>query len=276
VAARNDAQRRLVLISALAAVFLVWFCTWMVVYPYSWDPVGHWAAELDREADAARDRPPDHRGENGGGRVFVRKEAAQALSKFGPDAAAAVPALIRTLKSVHPLSPNAPNTMSVLATWDDSTAAAREALIRIGPAAVPALREALGDEDALTRVHAARALWDLRAAGPEEVLPVLWEAWADQKTFWTEDRIVRDEANVAIKQIRYKANAEVRLSVARALGARDWPPDRVDLDGLAELQKLATDPDEKVRAAAKASLEQIPESLRARIEAARARIEAAP
>src|SRR5262249_3702892 len=59
---------------------------------------------------------------------------------------------------------------------DQGPPAARDALVRIGPAAIPALTQALENKDALTRVNAAWALWKSEQQ-PDVVLPVLLAAW---------------------------------------------------------------------------------------------------
>ncbi|MEA1959456.1 MAG: HEAT repeat domain-containing protein [Chloroflexota bacterium] len=82
----------------------------------------------------------------------LRYAAANALSKLGPDAAGAIPALIDALKH-----------------WDSMTrSAAAGAIGKIGishkdivEAAIPALTEALDDNDTLVRRAAATALQDI-------------------------------------------------------------------------------------------------------------------
>ena len=103
-----------------------------------------------------------------------------ALARIGPDARAAAPVLIETLRSGH---------------GPRRTDAAR-ALGRIGaPEAVPALIVALEDESDHVRFHAARALGKLGAMAAS-ALDALMRATKDPN-----DR-VRREAGVAIKRIR--------------------------------------------------------------------------
>jgi hypothetical protein len=56
---------------------------------------------------------------------------------------------------------------------DEGPVRAREVLVRLGPGAIPALTRALKDEDPLTRVNAAWALWQISRRS-ELAVPVCW------------------------------------------------------------------------------------------------------
>jgi HEAT repeat protein len=126
------------------------------------------------------------------------KRAIEDLRRRTPAATSvAIPVLIRSLKSINPSPADAP--MMGGRAWINAPAAAREALVRIGPIAIPHLKEATKDADAMTRVQAARALWELEG-NADEVLPVLWEAWLDQGVY-QEDTNVRIEAGRGLSEV---------------------------------------------------------------------------
>jgi hypothetical protein len=127
--------------------------------------------------------------------------AADELARRGPDAAAAIPVLVRTLKSINPY-PARTRAFSTNQMLIDAPGSARKALVSIGKAAIPDLRKAVRDEDALTRVHAARALWEL-GDNAADVLPVLRAALQDEKAI-EQDTTVRVEASAALSQIAVK------------------------------------------------------------------------
>ncbi len=107
----------------------------------------------------------------------VRKVAAEALGGIGPEAKAAVPALIEALKDPE----------------GDVRREAAQTLGQIGPeakAAVPALSEALKDTEWEVRSGAGRALGGI---GPEAkaAIPALIEASKDE---YGRDREAADEA----------------------------------------------------------------------------------
>jgi HEAT repeat protein len=129
---------------------------------------------------------------------YRQLSAADELAGRGPAAAAAIPVLVRTLKSINPCPARAP-AFSTDLMHIDAPGAARKALVSIGKAAVPELRKAVHDEDALTRVHAARALWEL-GDNAADVLPVLRAALRDEKAI-EQDTMVRLEARAALCQI---------------------------------------------------------------------------
>ncbi len=94
--------------------------------------------------------------------VAVRRSAAEALLKFGPEAKQAIPSLIKALEDTDRLVRRR----------------AVECLDRMGSEAskaIPALTRVLQDEDKYTRQCAARALWQIRrsagAARPTNVFP---------------------------------------------------------------------------------------------------------
>ncbi len=146
----------------------------------------------------------------------VRWSAAVALGKIGPDAKAAVPALIEALK-------------------DENSEMRRRvavALGNIGPdakAAVPALIEALKDENKNVRDSAAVALGTL---GPDAkaAVPVLIEALKD------EGMVVRREAAGALGEIGPDAKAVVPALIA-ALKDEDWRVRGQAAEALGRIQK---------------------------------------
>lgn len=148
---------------------------------------------------------------------WVRSAAALELAELGPSAAPAIPALIRTLRSRKPLTK--PYWGGIFTSGDQVPPEAREALIRIGPSAVPALTDALGHEDALTRVHAARALWSLEKQS-ERILPVLLQAWRDVDLFLT-DECIRYEASKALGEVGKEAPDQILPILVGALQGED-------------------------------------------------------
>ena len=121
---------------------------------------------------------------------IVDSLAAQALGKIGPNAKAAVPALLEGL-------------------YDEDKdpivgSCAAEALGKIGPHAVPALVEALNNEHEDVRRHAARALGEI---GPDAkaAVPVLLEVLND------EDEDVCECAAEALGKIGPDAKAAVPI-----------------------------------------------------------------
>lgn len=71
-----------------------------------------------------------------------QRRAAEQLAKLGPAAEPALPALINVIS--QPLEPVGGDVMSPVPGFEEAIAAARRAVLKIGPAAVPALIEALG------------------------------------------------------------------------------------------------------------------------------------
>jgi HEAT repeat protein len=124
----------------------------------------------------------------------TRRNAAWRLGNMGPKAGGAVPFLINALRSRDPMARD--HIYCCLACGDLAPGVARTALVRIGPAAIPALTKALEDDDPLTRVHAAWALWELEKE-PTEVIPILVAAFRDQNAFKA-DTCVRCRAKEAL------------------------------------------------------------------------------
>jgi HEAT repeat protein len=148
---------------------------------------------------------------------FHRCEAARALGQSGADAAPAVPALIRTLKSRKHLT--RPYAGGIFTFGDQAPGEAREALVSIGPPAVPALRAALRHEDARTRVNAAWALWRLEKQ-PGTVIPVLVEAWRDNALF-VRDECIRHDASGALGEIGRTLPEQVLPTLTKTLEDED-------------------------------------------------------
>jgi HEAT repeat protein len=96
---------------------------------------------------------------------------------------------------------------------------ARKALVSIGMPAIPALTEALRHEDALTRVHAARALWSLQKQ-PGKVIPVLLQAWQDPALF-LKDECIRNEASVTLGEIGKEQPDRILPILVGALQGKD-------------------------------------------------------
>lgn len=92
----------------------------------------------------------------------VRRAAAAALGDFGPLADAAIPALASALTGEEP------NISKTIAT----------SLTKIGQQSVPGLTEALNDDDPLTRLYAADALWTL-TEDSSLILPTLVSTLSD-------------------------------------------------------------------------------------------------
>ncbi len=92
----------------------------------------------------------------------VRKAAASALGDFGPLADVAIPALTQALTGEEP------NISKTIAT----------SLTKIGQQSVPGLTEALNDDDPLTRLYAADALWTL-TKDSSLILPTLVSTLSD-------------------------------------------------------------------------------------------------
>jgi HEAT repeat protein len=123
--------------------------------------------------------------------------AVMELEKLGPDAAPAIPGLIRALASRNPLT--RPYSGGALTCADAVPGAARKLLVKIGAPAIPALTKATENDDPLVRVHAAWALWCLTRQS-EKILPVLLQAWKD-KNYFVSDECIRDSATEALGEI---------------------------------------------------------------------------
>ena len=126
--------------------------------------------------------------------------ASMELLQRGPAAAAAIPVLVRTLKSINP---EPAGIVGSFGHWRfDGPGWARQALVSIGKASLPALRKALHDEDALTRVHAARALSEL-GDNAADVLPVLLATLLDDQAI-ERDTNVRIDVSAALIEFALK------------------------------------------------------------------------
>ncbi|HEV3260540.1 MAG TPA: HEAT repeat domain-containing protein [Gemmataceae bacterium] len=130
-----------------------------------------------------------------------RARAAQVLSRIGPDAGEAVPALAEALGDSH----------------NGVARAAAVALGNMGPtarAAVPALRAALASPNDLLSVAAAVALWKIDGRA-EDVMPVLTACIADRSS------PARENAAGALIALGPKAQAAVPTLIAMLGDAGD-------------------------------------------------------
>ncbi len=175
-------------------------------------------------------------------RSFIRETAAQSLGYVGPRAKQAVLPLARALRDQH-LGP-----------------VAARALSRIGVAAVPALIEALDDENARVRKNAALALGQIgplaSASIPKLIDALHDDAWLlPGSAAWALGHIgSRAEAAVpALTEALGDESAILRMAAAEALGrigsaARPAVP---------ALELLVADRDVAVSSAAREALERI-------------------
>ncbi len=116
-------------------------------------------------------------------------QAAQALGAIGPEAKPAIPALVEAIKREQgKRSGTGSDTPSIL-SWQ-----AGRALTKIGPASIPQLLILLEHDDRYVRMTAVNALGNL---GPQakDAVPALNEALND------EDELVRQWAHVALERI---------------------------------------------------------------------------
>jgi hypothetical protein len=116
-------------------------------------------------------------------------QAAEALGDIGPDAKPAIPALVEAIKREQgkrsTIGRDTPSTLSSLAG---------RALTNIGPASIPELRNLLKHEDTYVRMTAIIALGNMGTQA-QEVVPALQEALND------EDEMVRQCARLALERI---------------------------------------------------------------------------
>jgi HEAT repeat protein len=160
--------------------------------------VRRWAKQLDNDDE------------------WTRADAAKGLGKCGPLASPVVPSLIRTLKSRKPLTK--PYSGGSLTIRDRAPGEARQALIRVGAAAVPALRRALDGDDAMTRVNAAWALWAItKETG--DALPVLLKAWRD-RDLDSQDEYIRIDATSALGEMA-REQPDLLFPIVRGALAED-------------------------------------------------------
>lgn len=117
--------------------------------------------------------------------------AADALAAIGPDAAPAIPALVEAIEREQGQGKRSETGSETPSTF---SGLAGKALTGIGPAAMPELLRLLAHDDRFVRMTAVSALGNL---GPQAIdaLPALNEALLD------EDEMVRQWARVAIERI---------------------------------------------------------------------------
>lgn len=140
-----------------------------------------------RRAILTRVRPPDA--------ASVRTAAARALAILGPNAARAVPKLVRALRDKQ-------NRVN----WD-----AAAALGRIGKASVPDLIRALDDSDSQVRETAAYALGEVGPDAAPAVPPLV-------KMLHDQDQYIRDVAGSSLSKIGAPAMAPLMEILARESG----------------------------------------------------------
>ena len=119
----------------------------------------------------------------------TRHTAAKALAAIGSEAEAAIPALVKAIKREQSKrSGTGSDTPSIL-SW-----LAGNALAQIGPASLPALITLLSHEDRYVRLSAVNAVGNM---GPQakDAIPALSEALND------EDELVRQWVSVALERI---------------------------------------------------------------------------
>lgn len=116
----------------------------------------------------------------------VRSFVAEALGNIGPDAAAAIPRLMEAMKEREGRTGEA----------EDARWRANNALARIGLAAVPALIEALEDNNFYVRQRAAFALHDI-GPGAKEAVPALLERFKKEKLQWAANALKRIDPDAA-------------------------------------------------------------------------------
>jgi HEAT repeat protein len=108
-------------------------------------------------------------------------------------------------------------------------------LVRIGSPALPALRDALKEDDPLTRVNAAWALWEIQGVA-DEILPTVLQAWWDRDHSNRDDCVRRDatELLIAIAEVRQE---RVLPELVRGFVADDQELEIQAAIGLAALGK---------------------------------------
>jgi HEAT repeat protein len=217
----------------------------------------------------------------GASEVNARREAAYQLQRLGPAAKLALPALIKALNdedkqvwtlaitAITALGPEAKDAIPALIE-DLNTSGLRGrrqrdarqvvmrtsyALTRIGPAAIPALLDALRQEDAGLRGGAARALGPLGAEA-RAAIPLLVNNLADGRDPVREETmaalgLIGPEAGLPLIAALGDGDARRRASAALAL-AQIVPPFREA--GTPVEQALGGEKDPQVRAALLAAL----------------------
>jgi HEAT repeat protein len=151
----------------------------------------------------------------GDGRVKGEDEIAEALKRLGPDAVAALPALIEELPRLEKMSPHP--VLETIGNFGPRAKPALPALLRlledreawchhddvikvlgeIGPEGVPALLTQLGKSSEYTRAHAAQALGRIGLAAKDAV-PALRKRLSGERTnvrVWAAYALIRITGN---------------------------------------------------------------------------------
>ena len=226
---------------------------------------------LPRPADSAEDEEKIE---------SLRELAVESIAFIGPDAAIAVPVLLRNLNHESesfrrktaaalgrigsPAQLAIPTLIEVLA-FDESPAvrdAAETALAGIGQPALPALMHLLGDEDPELRQRGARALGAIKKPAAAAV-PKLRERLKDAdphvrfavaKSLWEIQGTAGDSLPVFVETLK-SPDRQLRMQAFRVLttelGEKAAPARE-------NLRKLKAHPDASVRQAAQRALERIP------------------
>lgn len=134
------------------------------------------ATDLGQLGSAAKDAVPALVQALGDADIGVRRQAAFALGQIGPEAKDAIPPLAQALRDVFLVR-----------------VAAAVALSRVGPDAVPALVQALEDQDDQVKISAIQALGRI-GPGAKGAIPVLRELVA-------RDPKLQDQAREALRKI---------------------------------------------------------------------------
>jgi HEAT repeat protein len=158
----------------------------------------------------------------------IQYAAREALADLGPDAAAAIPALIAALE--HEPSYTYWARRGSCLVWLPAHYCSAKILARIGPAAIPALVEALDDRSAAVRMGAVYALGLMGAPAEPAVAPILASMKAEddrsaephqfrELAAWSLGKIGPAAALPALRQAQSDDNRRVRKYATEAIRA---------------------------------------------------------